>query len=255
MDSHPVPLDEHYTDAVLVARYDAENSGRDDTAYYLRLADSLGARTVVDVGCGTGVLATALARGDRAVVGVDPAAPMLEIARARPGGERVTWVEGTADAALDRTPPGSVDLVVMTGHVAQVFLTDEAWAEVLGAAARLLASGGRLAFETRDPDDQAWTRWTPHLTREQVVADDGTVSTGWVEVTSVEDGLVTFDGHTVLEDGIDRVSTSTLRFRSIDEIHASLRAAGLETVTVHGDWDGGPVRPGTSELVVVAAKP
>lgn len=253
MDSPPVHLDEHYTDPLLVDRYDAENSGRDDTAYYLRLADTLGARTVVDVGCGTGVLSAGLARDGRTVVGVDPAAPMLEIARARPGGDRVTWLEGTAEAAFERVAPGTVDLVVMTGHVAQVFLTDDAWVEVLGVAARLLAPGGRLAFETRDPDAQAWTRWTPHLTREEVVAADGTVSTGWVEVTSVDDGLVTFDGHTVLEDGIDRVSTSTLRFRSLDEIRASLRAAGLETVTVHGDWDEGPVRPGTSELVVVAA--
>lgn len=255
MDSPQVRLDEHYTDPLLVERYDAENSGRDDTAYYLRLADSLGARTVVDIGCGTGVLAADLARDGRTVVAVDPATPMLEIARARPGGERVTWVEGTAEAALERTAPGSVDLVVMTGHVAQVFLTDDAWAEVLRAAVLLLAPGGRLAFETRDPDSEAWTRWTPDLTREQVSDGDGTSSTSWVEVTSVGSGLVTFDGHTVLDDGVDRVSTSTLRFRTLDEIRASLRAAGLETVTVHGDWDESPVGPGTSELVVVASKP
>lgn len=255
MNPSLVPLDEHYTDPLLVARYDADNSGRDDTDYYVTLADRLGARTVVDVGCGTGVLATELAHDGRIVVGVDPAAPMLEIARSRPGGGRVTWVEGTADAALQQVAPGSVDLVLMTGHVAQVFLTDEAWAEVLRVAVRLLAPGGRLAFETRDPDDAAWTRWTPDLTREHVVAADGTSSTSWVEVTSAVRGLVTFDGHTVLGDGLDRVSTSTLGFRTLDEICASLQVAGLETVTVHGDWDESPVGPGTSELVVVAAKP
>lgn len=257
-------LDAHYTDPTLVSRYDAENSGRDDTLFYLDLADRLPAQTVVDVGCGTGVLAVALAAADlpstarrRTVVGVDPAAPMLDVARARPGGERVTWVEGTVDALLGADHPvvaGSVDLVVMTGHVAQVFLADEDWAHVLQAAAVLLRPRGHLSFETRDPDARAWTRWTPDLTRETSAADDGVVSTGWVEVTGVEDGLVTFDGHTVLADGVDRVSTSTLRFRSRTEVEDSLDAAGFDVVELVGDWDRSPVGPDTSELVVVARR-
>ena len=257
-------LDAHYTDPALVSRYDAENSGRDDTLFYLDLAARLQAQTVVDVGCGTGVLAVALATTDlpptvgrRTVVGVDPAAPMLDVARARPGAEQVTWVEGTVDALLDADQPvaaGSVDLVVMTGHVAQVFLTDDDWAHVLQAAATLLRPGGHLSFETRDPDARAWTRWTPYRTRETTTGDDGVVSTGWVEVTSVADGLVTFDGHTVLEDGVDRVSTSTLRFRSRSEVEDSLAAAGFDVVELVGDWDRSPVGPQTSELVVVARR-
>lgn len=246
-------LDAHYTDPLLVALYDAENSGRDDTEFYLRLAARRGARTVVDIGCGTGVLAVGLALDGREVVGVDPADAMLDVARARPGGHLVTWVDGTAEQALQHVSPGSVDLVVMTGHVAQVFLEDEDWAQVLDTAGQLLATDGCLAFETRDPSSAAWERWTPELTHERVVADDGTVSTSWVEVTSVEGGLVTFDGHTVLEDGVDRVSTSTLRFRSQDEVTASLERAGFGSVVVHGGWDGQPVGPGTAELVVVAS--
>lgn len=257
-------LDEHYTDPTLVSRYDAENAGRDDTRFYVDLADRLQARTVVDVGCGTGVLAVALATaglptavGRRTVVGVDPAAPMLDVARARPGGEQVSWVEGTADVLLDADPPvaaGTVDLVVMTGHVAQVFLADDDWAHVLQAAATLLRPGGHLSFETRDPDARPWTRWTPERTRETTTGDDGVVSTGWVEVTSVTDGLVTFDGHTVLDDGVDRVSTSTLRFRSRAEVEVSLDAAGFDVVELVGDWDRSPVGPQTSELVVVARR-
>lgn len=44
-----------------VATYDTECAGRADHDLYLRLADQLGARTVVDLGCGTGVLAVDLA--------------------------------------------------------------------------------------------------------------------------------------------------------------------------------------------------
>lgn len=255
MGSRPVPLDAHYTDPLLVSLYDAENSGRDDTDFYLRLAAQLEARTVVDIGCGTGVLAVDLARDGRAVVGVDPAGAMLDVARARPDGDLVTWVEGTADDLVEFVPRGSVDLVVMTGHVAQVFLTDDDWAQVLEAAARLLGPGGHLAFETRDPAAAAWERWTPELTHERVVTDDGSTSTSWVEVTSVDGGLVTFDGHTVLEDGVDRVSTSTLRFRDQREVLDSVERAGFEQVTVHGGWAGEPVGLGTTELVVVATAP
>lgn len=143
----------------------------------------------------------------------------------------------------------------MTGHVAQVFLTDDDWAQVLEVAARLLGPGGHLAFETRDPDAAAWELWTPELTHEEVVTDDGSTSTSWVEVTSVDGGLVTFDGHTVLEGGVDRVSTSTLRFRDQREVLGSVERAGFEQVTVHGGWAGEPVGPGTTELVVVATAP
>lgn len=260
-------LDAHYTDPTLVSRYDAENSGRDDTDFYLALAGDLRPRVVVDVGCGTGVLATALADAGqpvaqgstasvarRTVVGVDPAAPMLEVARARAGGEQVTWLEGTAEVALDHLGTGSADLVLMTGHVAQVFLTDDDWAQVLRTAAALLAPGGHLAFETRDPDRHVWTRWTPGLTLEHSTGPDGSVSTGWVEVTAVHDGLVTFDGHTVLEDGVDRVSTSTLRFRSRAEVESSLDGAGFDVAVTYGDWDRSPVGPQTSELIVVARR-
>lgn len=260
-------LDAHYTDPTLVSRYDAENSGRDDTDFYVALADELQARTVVDIGCGTGVLAAELvdasrdaAQGSeptsshRTVVGVDPAAPMLDVARSRTGGDQVTWLEGTADAALDHLGPGSADLVLMTGHVAQVFLTDDDWSQVLATAAALLAPGGHLAFETRDPERRAWTRWTRELTRERNTGADGSVSTGWVEVTAVHDGLVTFDGHTVLEDGIDRVSTSTLRFRSRSEVERSLDDTDFDVVETYGDWDRSAVGPETSELITVARR-
>ncbi len=44
----------------------------------------------------------------------------------------------------------------MTGHVAQVFLSDEAWTATLTAIYDALRPGGRLAFETRNPGDRAW---------------------------------------------------------------------------------------------------
>ena len=40
----------------------------------------------------------------------------------------------------------------MTGHVAQFFLTDEHWRAALTALHAALRPGGRLAFESRNPD-------------------------------------------------------------------------------------------------------
>ena len=47
---------------------------------------------VLDLGCGTGMLACAIAAEEVDVVGADPADGMLRVARSRPGAERVTWV-------------------------------------------------------------------------------------------------------------------------------------------------------------------
>jgi ubiquinone/menaquinone biosynthesis C-methylase UbiE len=84
---------------------------------------------VADIGCGTGVLASELARRECLVTGVDPSPAMLDVARHRPDGERVRWIEGDA-SLLDEA---EYDLAIMTGHVAQVITDDQRWRETLAA--------------------------------------------------------------------------------------------------------------------------
>lgn len=234
----------------LAALYDSENAGRHDIEFYLALADELSAADVVDIGCGTGVLAVDLAAAGHRVLGVDPAAAMLHVARSRPGGETVRWVLGEASALGERI----ADLAVMTGHVAQVFLTDGDWNAMLADVRRALRPGGRFAFETRNPAAQSWRGWTREESFGTYPWPGGGSYDSWVQVTSVEPGLVSFDGITVLPDGRTITSPSTLRFRTRAEVEESLRAAGFAIEALYGDWQRGPVTTLSRELIVIARR-
>ena len=43
-------LDQHYVDPRLVALYDSDNPGREDTAFYVGLAADLHASSILDLG-------------------------------------------------------------------------------------------------------------------------------------------------------------------------------------------------------------
>ena len=105
------------------------------------------ARSVLDVGCGTGAFACLLADRGIQTVGVDPAAASLEVARTKPGAQRVRWLQGDATTL----PELQVDLATMTGNTAQVFLTDDDWSATLRGIHAALRPGGHLVFEVRDP--------------------------------------------------------------------------------------------------------
>jgi 2-polyprenyl-3-methyl-5-hydroxy-6-metoxy-1,4-benzoquinol methylase len=99
--------------------------------------------TLLDVGCGSGVLCHLAAAQGLTAVGVDPDPRKVKAARASTtGGEPVTFVEGT----LDDAPPGPFDAVAF---VDVLYLEPpEAQRRLLDAACRRLAPGGRLLVKT-----------------------------------------------------------------------------------------------------------
>lgn len=235
----------------LAAVYDAFDGPRDDLAPYVALAEQHGVRSALDIGCGTGTFACLLADRGIEVVGVDPAAASLDVARRKPGAERARWVHGDALSSKLSLPPLQVDLVTMTANVAQVFLDDGAWAATLRAARAALRPGGRLVFESRRPERQAWREWDRQRSlRRVVVPGTGAVET-WVEVTDVRAGRVSFRWTFGFEaDGAVLTSDSTLRFRSEAELARSLVEAGFSVEEVRD----APDRP-RAELVFVAGRP
>jgi SAM-dependent methyltransferase len=239
--------DRAFADPRLADVYDPLDPDRSDLDAYAAIAGELGARTVLDVGCGTGTLACRLAAGGLTVTAVDPAAASVAVARRKPGAELVDWVVGDTGSL----PPLAVDLVTMTANVAQVLLTDDAWTTTLSAARAALRPGGHLVFESRDPAFRAWETWDrARTTRSAVVAGVGRVDS-WVEVLDVAGDLVTFRETFVFDrDGAVLTSESTLRFRTREELTAPVSAAGLVVTDVRD----APDRPGR-ELVVLARRP
>src|SRR5262245_11481381 len=242
-------LAQHYVDPRLVALYDIENSRGADTDFYLRLAADLDARTIIELGCGTGRLTLDLLGDGRQVIGVDPSGAMLAVARQKPRADQVQWVEG--DAGALGTP--AADLAIMTGNVAQVFLDDAEWAATLRAIQAALRLGGHLAFESRNPDDRAWERWNREATYERIDSPHGPMEC-WLELVSVGNGRVRFEGHNVFTaTGEVVVASSELRFRSQAELIDSLTNSGFTVEHVYGDWNHGPVAS-TSRIMVFIAR-
>lgn len=224
--------------------YDPLDPDRSDLDAYLAMASEFGAETVLDIGCGTGTFACLLARHGFRVTAIDPAAASLDVARRKPGADRVRWLHGEATAV----PAVRADVATMTGNVAQVFVTDQDWAAALRAVRGSLRPGGRLVFESRDPAKQAWREWTRDQTyRRADIPGVGPVVT-WTDVTRAKGGLVSFRATFVFEaDGAVLASDSTLRFRGRDELADSLAAAGFAVQEIRD----APDRPGR-EFVFIA---
>lgn len=140
--------------ARLVDLYDADNPDGPDHDYYRELAARHAANSILDLGCGTGILTVTFAGPGRQVTGVDPSAAMLDYARRRPGAQAVRWVHG--DSPL--LPDGPYDLMVMTGNVAQ-HIADPQWQRTLSDLRARAAAGAVLAFESRNPAARAWETW------------------------------------------------------------------------------------------------
>jgi ubiquinone/menaquinone biosynthesis C-methylase UbiE len=227
--------------------YDVVEEERNDLDHYLAIAAELGARRVLDVGCGTGTLACLLAERGIEVVGVDPAAALLDVARAKPGAQRVRWLQGDATTL----PQLEVDLATMTANVSHVILTDEDWSATLRGIDAALRPGGHLAFEARDPARKPWLTWNRDATYQSLdIPGVGTVETWW-DLTEVNGDYVSYRRTYVFAaDGATLISDSTRRFRSQAEIEGSLRSAGYTVVDVHD----APDRP-NYEWIFIARTP
>jgi SAM-dependent methyltransferase len=238
-------MDALYEDAGLAQFYDWDNAWPPDFDWFLSLIE--GAASVLDLGCGTGIFSVALAARGARVVGVDPAAAMLRIAKARNGGEGVRWVQAPAQG-LDLGQ--RFQAVVMTGHAFQTLLSPAARAACLATIARHLAPDGRFFFDSRNPEAREWESWTPEATREVLPHPEFGMVERWNDAEWEPDtGIVTYGTQYRLGDGRVFVARSRIAFPGFDELSDAIAAAGLWVERWYGDPSGGGLCPGCPDFI------
>jgi ubiquinone/menaquinone biosynthesis C-methylase UbiE len=238
-------FDERYLD-VFSASFTEEHTGREARAGAEFLALPPGA-SILDLACGQGRHAIALARLGYPVTGIDLSPVLLARARAaaETAGVEVTWVEGDM-----RSLPwqGEFDTVVNL-TTAFGYFSDGENEGVLREVAKVLKPGGQFLIETMHRD---------YIVREYQQHD-------WYET---DDGLLVwtlrlFDaikGRTTVveryrtEDGDEGERYHSIRVYTATELHALLRRAGLDPVDTWGDWDGSAFSFDSTRLIVRAVK-
>ena len=247
----PRPADEIFEDTFLASLYDHLNPWSASDDFYLQRARESGG-PVLDLGCGTGMLATRIASEGIEVTGVDPAAGMLKVARPRPGAERVTWVECDGQN-LDQA--SRFRLIYMTGHAFQALLTDEDAVAVLRAAKRHLVPDGRFIFESRNPAVREWREWQPGNSWTVEIAPHGRVEESNETALDEISGIARITHrYRFLDRGTERVAHSRIRFIEGDHIARLIDEAGLRSISWYGDWDRRPLSLASKEMIAVTRR-
>lgn len=239
-----------FRDPPVAALYDLAFGWSRDDDYFAGMLAEEPVTDIADLGCGTGRLAIALAARGYRVTGADPAVASLDLARAKPGADRVTWLEGSAEVL----PPDAFDAVTMTSHVAQFLVTDEEFAAALAALHSALRPGGRLLFDTRDPADRRWERWNRAETERTLHLPGGGRCTVWGEAAHLGEDRVATAQHYEFPDGTTRVVTATMRWRPEPLLRHELAAAGFTVEAIHGGWSRDPIGHPDGEFLVVARR-
>jgi ubiquinone/menaquinone biosynthesis C-methylase UbiE len=241
-----------FSDPRLVPIYDTVNPIEEYRDFYLNLAANLKAARIIDLGCGTGLLTRELAKHGHQMIGIEPSALMLDVARRQPTAQPITWRQGSTD----QLGPDKADLAIMTGHVAQFFLSDTDWNTHLTALHRALKPGGYLAFESRNPQTQPFTTW-PTSEAHSILQDPqvGHIE-WWAQNIEFFGDRATYEIHYYIKSSGDEiVSHNELVFRSQEQLSDSLKAAGFVVEQVYGNWDKSLLTESSPEMIFIAHRP
>lgn len=238
--------DPFYSDPGFAALYDITcTPDRPDFARCRILAKYVG--SVLDLGCGTGGLAVDLARSVPRVVGVEPAQAMLDVARARPGSERVVWIEADA-TQLDLEE--RFDLILMTGNAFQCLPEIADQQALFEVVARHLSPSGLFVFDTRNP--AGFVPWTRRTSERRIRTTDGSTLRWWASVPAGQslDSLL-YLHHYEFGDAAKRTVASVLRFTAPGDLTERLSGAGLQA-SLCGGWSDEPFTDTSADIVVFA---
>ena len=243
--------DELFEDGLFAALYDHFNPWSASDDFYLEQAREAGGR-ILDLGCGTGLLAARMASEGLSVFGADPAEAMLAIARGRPGAARVRWIHADGQSL---ELPERFHLIFMNGHAFQTQLNDEMALALLRNAARHLAPRGRLILETRNPARREWLEWTPENATVVTIPGQGKVEESHETDLDSRSGILSIvHRYRFIDQGCEQVAHSRIRFIEPEHVEQLIADAGLTPLAWYGDWDKRPLSLASPEIIVVAGR-
>ncbi|MDP6368939.1 MAG: class I SAM-dependent methyltransferase [Planctomycetota bacterium] len=187
---------------------------------------------VLDAGCGFGRHAIAMAEQGLDPWGLDLSEELLAEAPGEEGGERLVGRLLRGDLRRLPCAHDAFDGMTLLFSSFGYFSDDENW-QVLGEAARVLRPGGLLFLDLMNPQLVRGTL-VPHSERHRA---------GW---TITERRSLSSDGRRVRKqvrlrdaEGLERSWREDVRLYGTEELLELAEAAGLELVSVEGDYLGG----------------
>ncbi len=239
---------QEYVDPV---RFELENPWGPDDAFFLSLARRLGG-PVLDIGCGIGRLARAIADHGIAVTGLEPSSDFLNYARLKDLSRAVTWVCGEIkDLPVD----APYRLIIMTGHAFQHIIGDGPRHQALITIQRHLSPDGYFAFDAINPVpvrlNETRGQFRP-MAQYWVGSDQIHVESAliWHEVTNT--ATVCIRRHH--KDGRIMRSKTVMDFSHVKTIDAQLNKAEFTPIAHYGDWDGNPLEETSPEIITLCRR-
>lgn len=238
-----------------------------------RQLQAVGARRVLDVACGTGQHAIALARRGYAVVGTDLSAGMIRQARANAAeapvagdgiGTGTVRFEVAGFGGLARRAGTGFDALLCLGNSLPHLLTPADLAQTLQDFGACLRPGGLLLIQNRnfdqvlalreqDPASHTW-RWMEPQAHQDRQAE-------WLFLRFYDaepDGTLAFNVVTLHRKGSvgwnQQVTTTRLWPQTHHGLRAALAAAGFGQITAWGDLQGAPFEAAQSPNLILTAR-
>jgi SAM-dependent methyltransferase len=245
-------------------------AARPDAGFYVAEAERRVGRdgAVLDLGCGTGRLLLPLVRGGHTVTGIDRSPAMLARCRERLAREspdvrsRAALHDGDVrDFAIPLPDKGGFRLAIAPFRILQHLITADDQLRCLAAVRRHLAPGGCVAFDVFNPSFTlmaADRSAEAEDTAERRLADGRffrctarVLRVRWVQqVSEIELIYYLRSG-----DQVERiVQAFEMRWYTASELEHLLARAGFMVDAIYGDFERGPLRDGSPEIVVVAAR-
>ena len=237
-----------------------------DVDLYLALARRAG-EPILELGVGTGRVATALAAAGHEITGADLDDAMLERARDRAvaAGQdvarRLELVRGDM-VDLRLRAAGTFRLAIIALNTLFLLATRARQREALATLAAHLAPGGLAVVDVWLPDTDDLARFDGRLILEYVRRDPATDRlVTKVAAARYDHTLGVVDLTSIFEEGepgertVRWVRHDALRLVSADELRALAEEAGLVAEQLAGTYDLEPLGPGSDRAILVARKP